>query len=489
MKLNVMAHYLAGLVGMHLLLTRIFRLDFFPLVLFIASLFALAGAMTLHVAVGHAAFLGYFYLPWELFFFLLAVQTGKYRYVLCAAGFIALAAYNGGFYILAMSAVGFALFALVLAASSRTWRPVLMLMVLAVAAVLFAGPKLVPTAMLLADPRFRDARNAIVPSPMNVPLLARALLDPFQTLDTKYVVQAYAWHEYGNYLGSLGVLLIAASFFWILTERGSTRARATGVSLTVTSFVLFLLMLGEVGPYAPAEWLKKLPLFSGLRPPTRFNLLFTFFAAAMAGWAASENLATVTVAKSARRLCGTVFVLAALLLAWENRRPLEVGFSESEINADLRFFRGTGQRFIDRSTDPYAPHSPMLRAFVNEQVVWNCYEPLQLTAVASPDRPLISAELGATIYRTRFSPNVIRFSVTTDVDGARVYLNQNYVQGWHSDAGEVRVDDHTGMPYVAVYRSRPGTYSFYFLPPGLGTGLVMLAAGVALSFVAWRRKL
>src|SRR4051794_200079 len=57
MKLNVMAHYLAGLVGMHLLLTRIFRLDFFPLVLFFASLFALAGAMTLHVAVGHAAFL------------------------------------------------------------------------------------------------------------------------------------------------------------------------------------------------------------------------------------------------------------------------------------------------------------------------------------------------------------------------------------------------------------------------------------------------
>jgi hypothetical protein len=261
------------------------------------------------------------------------------------------------------------------------------------------------------------------------------------------------------------------------------------VSLAVTSFVLFLLTLGEVGRYAPAEVLKKLPLFAGLRPATRFTLLFTFFAAAMTGSAVSESLSAVALPQSARRLCGTVFVLAALLLAWENRRPLEVGFSETEINADLRFFRGTAQRFIDRDTDPYAPHSPMLRAFVDQRVVWNCYEPLQLRPVASPDAPLISAGPGATLYRTRFSPNVIRFSVTTDVDGARVYLNQNYVRGWHSDAGEVRPDEQNGRPYVAIYRSRPGTYSFYFVPPGLGIGGALMTAGVALSFVAWRRKL
>jgi hypothetical protein len=31
-----------------------------------------------------------------------------------------------------------------------------------------------PTAMLLTDPKFWDARNPFVPAPMNVPLLARA---------------------------------------------------------------------------------------------------------------------------------------------------------------------------------------------------------------------------------------------------------------------------------------------------------------------------
>ncbi|HEV3214841.1 MAG TPA: hypothetical protein VGZ27_03925 [Vicinamibacterales bacterium] len=491
-KVNVLAHYFVGLVGMHLLLTRVFGLRFFPLVMFIASVFAFAGGATLHVAVGHITFLGYFYLPWQLFFFLLAVETGAYRYALGAAAFVALAIYNGGFYVVAMSAVGFAVFSLALALSSRTWRPIVVSTLMAVATVFYAAPKLVPTGILLADPRFWDARLPIVPAPMNVPLLARSFLDPFQTLDTRYVVQAYPWHEYGNYLGSLGVLLIVASFGWILSDRPWRRAHATGMALAMTTLVLFLLLLGEVGPYAPAELLSKLPVFSRLRPPTRYTLLFTFFATAMTGWAASASLLSVTIPESARRawrLWGTVLVIGALLLAWENRRPLEVGFSESGIDADLRFFRGTGQRIVDQGTDPYGPHSPMLRAFINDRAVWHCYEPMQLKPVASPDQPLIYADPGTTIYRTRFSPNVIRFSVTTDNDSGRVYLNQNYVRGWHSDAGDIRLDEPGGRAYVTVFRSRPGTYSFSFAPPGLGAGLALWGAAVVISVLAWKRKL
>jgi hypothetical protein len=486
-KVNILAHYFTGLVGMHLLLTRVFGLRFFPLVLFIAGVFTLAGAITQHLAVGHANFLGYFYLPWQLFFFLLAIETGAYRYALCAAGLVALAVCNGSFYVLALSAVGFAVFALVLALSSRTWRPLLVSAMLAVAAAVYAAPKLVPTGMLLADPSFWDARLPFVPSPMNVPLLARAFLDPFQTLDTRYPVQAYPWHEYGNYLGSLGVLLIVASFCWILMERPWRRPHAIGVSLAVTALLLFLLLLGEVGAYAPAELLKRLPLFSDLRPATRFTLPFTLFATAMAGWAASASLATLTVPGSARRLWGTVLVIGTLMLAWENRRPLEVAFSEPGIDADLRLFSGPGQRVVDQGVDPYGPHSPMLRAFVNERVVWHCYEPMQLKPVASPDEPLIYAEPGTTIYRTRFSPNVIRFSVATNNQSGRVYLNQNYARGWHSSAGDVRLDERSGKPYVTVYKNRPGTYSFYFAPPGLGTGLALCGAGIAATFLVWRR--
>jgi hypothetical protein len=130
----------------------------------------------------------------------------------------------------------------------------------------------------------------------------------------------------------------------------------------------------------------------------------------------------------------------------------------------------------------------MLRAFVNERVVWNCYEPMQLRPVASPDEPLIYADPGTTIYRTHFSPNVIRFSVTTSNESGRVYLNQNYVRGWQSNAGEVRLDERSGKAYVSVYPNRPGTYSFSFVPPGLGTGLSLCGVGVAASLLFWRRK-
>ena len=131
----------------------------------------------------------------------------------------------------------------------------------------------------------------------------------------------------------------------------------------------------------------------------------------------------------------------------------------------------------------------MLRAFVNERVVWNCYEPMQLKPVASPDEPIVYAEPGTTIYRTRFSPNVIRFSVATSNESGRVYLNQNYVRGWHSNAGDMKLDERSGKAYVTVFKNRPGMYFFSFVPPGLATGLALCGAGVAVSLLAWRRKL
>jgi hypothetical protein len=33
------------------------------------------------------------------------------------------------------------------------------------------------------------------------------------------MIVVFPRHEYGSYFGSLGVLLVVAGFFWILTER------------------------------------------------------------------------------------------------------------------------------------------------------------------------------------------------------------------------------------------------------------------------------
>ena len=123
MKLNILLHYLVGFAGMHVLLTRMFKLSFAPAVFFLAATFALAGGPALHFVVGHATFLPYFYLPWILFFFVSALDTGALRFAVAAAAVIALCIFAGGIHITFMTAVGLGCFSMVAATLGRDWRP------------------------------------------------------------------------------------------------------------------------------------------------------------------------------------------------------------------------------------------------------------------------------------------------------------------------------------------------------------------------------
>ena len=194
-KVSILAHYLVGLAGMHLLGTRVFRLNFPPVTLFVGSLFTFGGGIALHLAVGHASFLPYFYLPIQLFFFLRAVETGAFRPIFGAAAMMALGLLNGGVYVTALSAVGFGTLAVALSLTGRSWRPLLVLFLLAAFAMLFSAPKLLPVMALLRDPFFLDARNPFVQAPMSAALLTRTLIDPFASLATKLPGQTYGWHE------------------------------------------------------------------------------------------------------------------------------------------------------------------------------------------------------------------------------------------------------------------------------------------------------
>ena len=127
MKLNILVHYLVGFAGMHLLLTRSFRLSYAPAVIFLAAHFTLAGGAAFHLIVGHATFLPYFYLPWMLFFFLAALETGALRHTAGAAATIALGIYAGGTHVVSMGAVGLGFFALAMSALRRDWRPIALL--------------------------------------------------------------------------------------------------------------------------------------------------------------------------------------------------------------------------------------------------------------------------------------------------------------------------------------------------------------------------
>src|SRR5439155_25375491 len=159
MKLNIFIHYLIGFAGMHVLLTRQFKLTYLPGVFFLSCLFTLAGGLVFHLAVGHATFLPYFYLPWAVFFLFRAIETGRLRDGVAAAAILAVSIYNGGIHISFMTGIGLACFACAVALFARDWRPVAMLATVGTLAFLFAAPKLLPVAAFVSDPRMVDSRT------------------------------------------------------------------------------------------------------------------------------------------------------------------------------------------------------------------------------------------------------------------------------------------------------------------------------------------
>ena len=145
MKVNILLHYWVGFIGMHLLLRRVFGISSRAVVAYLACVFTLSGAHALHLAVGHSTFLPAFYLPLQLFCFLQAVQTGRARYVVCAAGLLALMVYNGGLYIVTMSIAAIGCFALLASVLWRRWRPAVLAAIMVTAGLAYAAPSSSPS--------------------------------------------------------------------------------------------------------------------------------------------------------------------------------------------------------------------------------------------------------------------------------------------------------------------------------------------------------
>jgi hypothetical protein len=486
MKLNIVLHYLVGFAGMHVLLTRTFRLSFPPAVLFLNCLFTLAGGPVFHLAAGHATFLPYFFLPWLLFFFLTAIETGRWRYAIAAAAVLALAIYNGGIHISFMASLALAVFAGCAAALRRDWRPIVMVTAVGVLTFLFAAPKLLPTAAFVGDPRTVDTRNLNTGlDVMNRDVVLHAFFDPYQYRHLR-TGQLYAWHEYGNYLGPLGGLVIIAGFVWLLLQRKWGGEYWLCTSLALTAVVLFVLMLGELGPLAPYLLLQRLPVVSQLRLPSRYSLLFVLFATAMV---AALWRSTIVESPDARRIAAILLILSTGAMAFWNHVNFEGVFPLPPTETSFQFMRKPPPPVVDATTNGESTVSPMLRAMMNDRAVLHCYEPLRLPGGIDPSRPAIFAEGGVRLVDVQFSPGSIRFRAQTSDAPGRVFLNERYVRGWTSDAGEFELDPQTGLAFVALPAGVTGRFTFRFVPPRLLAGGVLLLVGIVLAAMLWRRTL
>jgi hypothetical protein len=495
MKVNIVLHYFVGFVGMHLLLTRVLGVSFVPLVVYLASVFTLAGGHVMHVAVGHTVFLPAFYLPLILYFLIRAVQTQTVGPALSAGVGFALMIYNGGTHILWMTVPAIAIFVATLAIAMKSWRPILVAFVIGVSGAAYAAPKLLPVVRFVGSDRFWDARDPTArPDRMTLSMMLTAYTDPGQNIGSKYptLEQQHDWLEYGDYVGTLGAVLMAAGMLWFLRFPGrpDPRFRVFGTPFAITALVFLVLSAGEFNRFAPASLLHHVPFFSSFRIPSRYTVIVSLFGsltAAMFVRAALDKIAWTTIT---RVVVSLVCAIATLQLLIVNRAHFRDKFSAPPLEAGFRVMGGTGNLVRDIFVNPYVANAPMLHALMNDQVVMWCYEVLQLKRGADDVRPLVWTDGPAKILDVAFTPNKVQFSAIGGPERTRVFLNQNYAEGWRSSAGPVRLDPQAGgRMYVELAPGQTGRFAFSFVPPGLWAGIAILALALAASAVAWHRRL
>lgn len=442
--INLVLHYWIAFVGMHLLLTRAIGLSFLPGVLAAASIFALSGAMALHVAAGDATFLPLCALPLALFFLYRTTRTGVVRDVCWTAAILALTIYDGGLQTLPIALMIVAAWAVCLAIGARDWRPLVLALVGVACAAAYAGPKLVPAVELMTIDRFPSASTSVLhPDRTTLDMLRHVYLDASVGPHAQVSgAQRHGWWEYGNYVGLLAAIGVVVSIVWPFVAPATPR-RSFAIALALMAAWFLALSAGEFHPYAPAVMLSS--LFPSVRAYGPYTIGFALFGALALG-AVIRGATTSLLATSPRRIAaGAVAALVVGQLLIVNHRHLR---------------------------------EPALQPARPEVIQISNVDPLRIW-IEGPAR--LSDEV------TTF--NSARFSVIGGFEPSRVFLNQRDMPGWRSSAGPILSQSVEGPMYVQLAPGQTGTFTISFVPPGLATGVILFLVGVAASVLAWNRRL
>lgn len=489
MKINIVLHYWVGFIGMHLLLTRAIGLTFLPAVIYLSTLVTASGAAAIHLRAGHSVFLPGFYLPLQLYFFFMALRTGRFKYLSLAAATLALMIFNGGTHILPMSIAAIGTFGLCAAIARRDWRPLAFAIAFGAAGLAYSAPKLLPVVQFVTGDQFWDTRNPTEsPDQVTLEILKQTYLVPTQDVGGRLPMQRHGWHEYGNYIGPLSAAALVAGLILVFVRRPPAE-RWFGVSIGVTALVLFLLSLGEFHALAPASLAHYVPLFSSFRIPSRYSIPFVQFAVLALAWALVSIGELRSLARPARIAAALVMLGTAGHLIYTNQWHFRDVFSEPPFDTSFRWMSGPRQIGTDADRNPYERGSPMLRALMEDRSFYTCYESLQLVHGAVADQPQVFEVPPANRVRDLdFSPNRLTFRVEPGAQDARVLLNQNWGTGWTTSAGALVVGPPTELSSVTIPAAQSGTYQFSFVPPYFTIGMLVLVIALALTAFAWRRS-
>jgi len=442
-----------------------------------ALLVAGNGGVALHLSHGHLPQLPCLLLPW----WLLGIHmswTKPFRGALLGGAFGALACMEGGLYPLAYASLLAAAWSIREAWRERNVRPLLRSASVAAATAGMAAVGLFPMASELGA-----ALNT--PAPERIPLraLPHMLLGIHQgAFDANPVGGLpWAWHEYGTYVGALGL----AALVWGIVHGKDRREQAFWLA---AALVFLAIALGDFAPWAPWSVLHHLPFFDKMRASGRalqVTLLCSVIAAAP-GFDVRPRLAAAVLlflgldlARIAASNLGRAFVV-----------PEPGVHLDRNAGATLPGGSHVFRQILDRrhresmTTRWFSTMTADVRANLG---ILDCYDrvvPVHRGAVQlwpQRDEVLVFPQDGQAEI-TRWSPNEIRIRVANLRQASLLVVNQNYHAGWESpDRPVVNASD------TLAVEVRPGDTEIVLrfdwgLPwIGLGVGVVTalaLALGV-----------
>jgi hypothetical protein len=439
--------------------------------------------------VGHTWHLQYALMPWAFFFFERSLTRPSLRFAAAAGAMMALQCYWGGVYPLPHTALFLTLYALVRAGLDRSPRALVALGVAAVASVGLSAPKLFAALdQLQVLPRLIESKEVI------------GLSDLFAMLtlpDQRYGVHpirvpAYNWHEWGIYIGPVGVLALAIGVGY---SRG-----ASGNAYRILGLVALALGLGAFHPLSPWSLLHELPLFASQHVPSRFHYPMLLFLGAAFVLGTKELLESRI---RARPWLDVALLLPVALFGWDlarySRTPFEQAFwmrAPEAIERREEFehrFRSPVSYLVRDWAEP-----ALLPMFANTGVI-RCYgvDPA-FKARAIPkgarDYPgMVFVEGDGEAEVVRWTPNAAVVDLAGVTPGDLVVYNMNHDASWRAN-GQPTVS-HRGLVAAPApadgsrveFRYRPRTL-VWSLPLFLLTLLAVAAPGRALGAMLRRGK-
>jgi hypothetical protein len=192
-----------------------------------------------------------------------------------------------------------------------------------------------------------------------------------------------------------------------------------------------------------------------------------------------------------RRAVEVLCIVGVVQLVLVNRAHLRDVFilpAETQSRLFERITPTVAEREVLTPGGPRVHRTYMLDSMLAGVSPLNCYEPLRARIVAHPGPVAITGEGDVTVSPSTFSPNRVTAAVKVGNEAGRVVLNQNFAEGWSSNAGAVERDPRTRRPSVVVPPGYSGAVSFRFRPPGLALGVTISILAIALSYLFGYRR-